>query len=326
MDLSTKFKILDEIRNNVDIFKPAGQYEYRIRCPFCGDSQKDLTDTHCYIKCSNDPNEPLLYRCFLGNCNAKGKVDKYFFKKLGIRSKIIDNIPIQRCNKIGQIKKESVNVITGSPIVPSPQTKYIEDRLGNGFSIGDYDKFKIIWDMRTLYPYISNERIRNTLPSNHDSISFLSDNKSMILTRRFSDSGRRWDNTNIINNDGKSFYTIKATFDLFTSDSIIVNIAEGIFDILSVYKNFNDGENSVYIGLIGSDYEGGVEYAIAKGIIGSNVTIKIYLDNDIDVYNIKDRLRRYKWLFNRIILYINTLSKDVGVKLDRIKLIERVVR
>ena len=61
---------------------------YRIRCPICGDSQKDFKDSHCYIKCSDDPNEPLLYKCFL--CNAKGMVNEDFLKMLQIKG---DDIP-----------------------------------------------------------------------------------------------------------------------------------------------------------------------------------------------------------------------------------------
>lgn len=322
MDLSLKMRIMSEIEKNVDIFRKESKSEFRIRCPICGDSEKNPTDSHCYLKCSIDPNEPILYNCFL--CNSCGKVDSKFLNLLHIKSELSNELDNQRYNKITSIKNVDIDIMTGSPIMGSKQTSYIEYRLGTGFNVNDYDRFKIIWNMSSIYNYIPDIRIRNTLPNINDSICFLSDDKSMLLIRSFTNDGR-WKKVKLFPSENRSFYTIKSTFNLFTKDDIIVNIAEGVFDILSIYKNFNDGENSTYVAVLGSDYMNGVDYAISKGLFGFNVVLKIYIDNDISESKLKYQLKKYKWIFKKIYIYKNIKSKDVGVKIKDIKLIEFTV-
>lgn len=312
-----KQKIIDEIKNNVDIFYPVPPIRYRIRCPFCGDSQEDPRDAHLYLKCSFDPNEPIVYKCF--KCNSKGKVTQWFLNKLNIKLNGLSELENQVFNKISSIKKIDVDIITGPPIINSNQSRYIEKRLGRGFTIEDYDRFKIIWDMNAVIPYITDMRIKNTLPSNWNSISFLSDEKSTLLTRFFSDEDPRWKKTKLFSLESKSFYTIKSTLNLFTKDQIVVNIGEGVFDVLSIYKNFNDGDNSVYIAVLGSDYESGVEYAINKGFIGDNVILKIYIDSNIDERVIQHQMKKYKWLYNKIYVYKNIQAEDFGYPIEKIK-------
>lgn len=319
-----KQQILDEIQKHSPVFKKVSSTQVRIRCPICGDSQSNPRDAHCYIKCDfNNPSEPLLFNCF--KCNKGGKVTSEFLKKLNIKSDIVGKIDNQRFNKIGSIKHADINVVLGSPIMDSPQVRYIEHRLGSGFTFEDYDKFKIVWNMNSIYQYVTNNRIRNTMPSNNDSVTFLSDDKSTIISRFFADKDERWRKLTILPSENKSFYTIKTTLDLFTEDPIVVNIAEGPMDVLSIYKNFNDGDNSVYIATLGSDYISGIEYIIMKGIMGNNVSVKIYIDSDIDERMLKDKLKKYKWLFNSILIYRNIKGKDVGVNIDEIKLIEQKV-
>lgn len=322
MDNYAKQQIMDEIRSKVDVCIPVPPIRWRIRCPFCGDTDKDPRHAHCYIKCSDDPNEPLLYNCFLANCGAKGKVDKYFLSKLGIKSKFEDQLADDKYNRIKSFKKADIEIMTGKPEMDSVQIKYIEKRLGKGFTEDDYDRFKIVWDISTLVQFISNERVRNTLPSNRDSISFLSEDKSMLLNRSFYDDGERWRKIKMFNLNTNSIYLIKTTLDLFTKDEIEVNIAEGVFDVLSIYRNFNNCQNSVFIAVLGPEYDVGVNFAIQKGIIGENVTVKIYIDDEIDKNILKKKLRRFKWLFGRILIYENILYKDVGTTTDKIKLLE----
>ncbi len=320
MDYTTKLQIIDEIRKNVEIFYPVPPIRCKIRCPICGDSQTDLKDAHCYIKFSDDPNEPLLYKCFRANCRAKGKIDKKFLERLNIKSDITNKIENQRYNRLPSIKNVNVDIITGSPVLDSPQVKYIEHRLGKGFSIEDYDRFKIVWDIHLIYPYVT-DRIRNSLPCNRDSISFLTDDNSMLVIRSLLDEGG-WRKEPLSSSTGREFYSIKTTLDLFTKDPIYVNIAEGIFDILSVYKNFNDSNSSVFIAALGGDYIDGIEYAIMKGFVGSNVIIKVYIDSNIDKNIIRSKMKRYKWIFNKIIIYQNIKADDVGHKIKDIELLE----
>lgn len=322
MNNDIKSKIITEIEKHVDVFHKVSPIRYRIRCPFCGDSQSDPRDSHMYLMCNNDPTTPILYYCFKGNCGARGAVNKEFLDKLGIQINGIEKFANQNFNRVSYIKKTNIDVITGKPIINSPQIKYIEDRLGDGFTLDDYDRFKIIWDMNSLLPYITDIRLKHTLPSNNNSITFLSDDKSTILTRFFRTSEPRWRRCKLFKLDNKTCYTIKTTLDLFTKEKIIINIAEGIFDILSVYKNFNDENNSVHIATLGSDYESGIIYTIGSGFVGSNIIIKIYIDSNIDVGILKNKIKKYNWLFGKILIIKNIKSEDFGTTLDNIKRIE----
>lgn len=261
----------------------------------------------------------MKYNCFL--CNSNGKVGRYFLEKLNINKDLISQVESEKYNKL-MTYKEGKEILNTPPVMNSPQVRYIENRLGQGFTVDDYEKFKIIWDMNMISQYVTSSRVRNTMPSNFDTISFLSDDHSLMLTRTFLEEKDQWQKRRIFPSPNKSFYTIKTTLNLFTEDMIVVNIAEGIFDILSVYKNFNDCENSVFIALLGSDYISGVDYAIAKGFLCSNVELRIYMDDGKDDKLLKKQLKDYKWIFGSIKIYKNIASKDVGVKINNIELNE----
>lgn len=319
--------IMNEIESHSSVFRKVSPIQYRIRCPICGDSQKNLRDAHCYIKCGYDPTEPILFNCF--KCNSSGRVTSSFLEKLGIDTmklgKVVDKLDKFHYNRIPTLKNSDVNILTGVPVMNSLQVDYIEWRLGKGFTYEDYDRFKIVWDMDSVIQYITSDKVRNSLPTNSTSISFISDDKSMMLSRLCSKSKSdesEWRKISIYPSQNRSFYTIKSTFDLFTHDMITINIAEGVFDVMSIYKNFNGGDNSAYIATLGSDYTSGVDYAIAKGLIGTNVNVNIYIDSDIDVKYVKSQLKRYRWIFNKISIFKNILYKDIGVPIDRIKLVE----
>lgn len=319
-----KEEILAEIEKNVPIFRKVSDIRYRIRCIFCGDSQSDPREAHMYLKCDQDPTTPITYYCFRANCGAKGAVGKGFLDRIGAKIDGIEVFTNKTFNKISQIKKANVDIITGTPIMDSPQIKYIEHRLGKGLTYEDYDKFKIIWDMNALIPFITNNRVKNSLPTNADSISFLSDDKSAVLTRFFyvKNDDERWKKTKLFSLDTKSFYTVKMILDLFTAERIVINIAEGIMDILSVYKNFNDGGKHVHIASLGADYVAALNYAIANGFIGSNISIRIYIDSNIDEKILGKKVKKYTWVFNSIDIIKNIKSEDFGTRIDNIKAIE----
>ena len=323
--MNNKQLLVDKIKQKSSVVKDVNRTEFRIRCPICGDSQKDPYDTHCYIKCSLDPDEPLQYYCFL--CNSHGRVGASFLRALKIDSKTIGEVEGQVIKRLPSLRNTDIDILTGNVNMNSPQVRYIEDRFNIHLTADDYDRFKIIWDWNNIKQYIKNTRILNTLPGNWNTISFMSDDKTLILNRTFlsSEQDHQWRKIRIIPNDGiRAFYTIKSTLDLFTKDKIVVNVAEGIFDILSVYINFsNDCSNNVYIAALGSDYIPALEYMILKGFIGSNIEIRVYIDDGIDEKVLFEKLKSMKWLFGSINVYKNTLYKDVGVDIKHIRLIRK---
>lgn len=323
---SIKDNIIHALENNLDVFYRVSDVRYRIRCPFCGDSQNDYRKAHMYLLCDHNPNTPILYYCFKGNCGARGKVDKDFLDRLHIKVDGIDEFSNKVYNKISNIQKVKIDIVTGKPIPGSKQIRYIEDRLGKGLTIEDYDRFKIVWDINGLIPYISNQRVINTLPSNQKSISFLSEDKSCLLTRMFEETEfDRWKKTKLYPNENRIFYTIKSEIDLFSDDEIVVNVAEGVFDIIGVYKHF-PSKNSIYIACLASDYECGLQFAIHKGFIGKNIRVNIYMDDNIDETLLKKRLKRFRWIIGSIYLYRNMKAKDFGCKFENIEMVEHQIQ
>lgn len=310
--LNSKLDILNEIEKGVPLFQKVSFDQYKIRCPFCGDSViKD--HAHMYLKCSSDINEPILYHCF--KCNIGGKINQAFLDKIGVTLTVPETLSY--FNKLSSAKSK-YDISEGTPDLDSPQYKYLQYRLHEDFSIEELSKFRIVWDIESLVDIITNKRIKNTLPSNRNSISFYTDDNCCLLTRSFDDT-IRWKKTTLFPSS-RSFYSIRRDLDLF-SKRVNVIIAEGVFDILSLYKNFYD-ENGVYIATLGSDYCSAIEYSISLGLIGSSVNMNIYLDSDIDLKKIKFKMKQYKWLFNSITLFKNILDKDYGIPKENIKLEE----
>ena len=324
MEFTAKLRVIEAIRQKVDVFYKINTNEYRIRCPICGDSQSNPRDAHCYIKCSDDPSEPLLYNCF--KCNAHGRVSMKFLRKLHIGEDIIKLMENNRFARVNWAKANSSSIVLGEPNIESPQVRYIESRLGPGFTPEDYARFNIVWDMDNIYPYITETRIKHTMPNNNDSITFISEDRSLLLSRSFLSGGKQsqWRKVRIMPGSNKSFYTIKTTSDICGAEEVVVNIAEGIFDILSAYKNFPT-EGGAYIATLGSDYISALDFIISKGFIGKNIVIRIYIDNGIDEKRLERALQRYKWLFNSIYLVRNILEKDIGTNSKQISLKSRRV-
>ena len=319
MELTAKLRVVEAIRNNVDIFYKIAPHEFRIRCPICGDSRSNPKDAHCYIKCSDDPREPLLYNCF--KCNAHGRVTGKFLRKLHLGEDVVKLMENSKYNRVLWARNNSVNMPLGEVDMNSPQVKYIEKRLGPGFTKEDYEKFNIVWEMDNVYAYITDTKVKHTMPSNMYNISFISEDRTVLLTRTFVSGAKesQWRKIRLMPGDSKAFYTIKTTSDIFGASKVIVNIAEGIFDILSAYKNF-PSENAAYIATLGSDYVSAVDFAMSKGFVGKNIVIHIYIDNGIDEVRLTRDLQRYKWIFNSIYLCKNVKEKDIGTHGSNIRL------
>lgn len=307
-----KFLVLSKIEDAVPVFYKATGEEYKIRCPFCGDSQKNFKSAHLYIKCNNDLSEPLFYHCF--KCNRSGKIGNDFLKLIGVKNFTIDeeNKVINKLNYFKSHNLEIENKILNNSV------NYITKRIGIKFSQEDLLKFRLISldDVRKL---VSN-KIKNILPLDSDFISFILEDNSMIISRSFYDSEIRWKKIKLFK-DGTSVYTIKTLINLFSKEEIIVNISEGIFDSIGLYNLFNN-KNSLFVSVLSSEYKNGVEYAINKGIFGSTVSVNVFMDSDINESKIKQSFRDFKWLFKNIKFYKNKLNHDFGLPKSMIEIVE----
>lgn len=320
----------------------SGGKEIIKRCHFCGDS-RDPTSKHLYIGLK--PDGSIAYNCF--KCNTSGYVDGNFFRSLGCYD--VDLITLcQENNRSKSSYIESTNkrkiARSKDPILvyrdaPETQKKleHLRKRLGYPFQFEDLARFKIILN---LYDYINSNTV-GTLTRNKNIcdqidqffLGFLSTDNAYIIMRRLVPEGKlhpnidsRYINYNIygINDSSSRYYILPTQID--PNRKVIINIAEGPFDILGVYLNTNSiKDNAIFAAIGGKSYMSIVKYFIINyGFM--DFELHVYVDNDVDnyeMYKLADLIKPF-----RPIVYIHRNlfpgEKDFGVIKDRID--ERIVK
>lgn len=339
-----------EIKNEIierlfgrDIYtKKVNSIEYRTRCPFCGDSN-NINTGHLYLRINPNDNYPILYKCF--KCDESGILRETMLNMLDIYDLNIKSELLtlnKTSDKFDKNINENNNLIFFDYIIPENKLylnkiNYIENRLGVKFSDNDLKDIKII---TSLKEFLIENNIKTIQCSNSiahtiekDYVGFLSFGNSHILFRDITNTHKiSWLKYPITEESktSKVFYSISSNIDIYSNQDITINLAEGILDILSVKYNlgYNQTENIINIAVTGRHYDSTILYLIDMGLIGSNIKINIFSDND-SVFNKKNKnpttyqyfmklLRNYKYLFKEINIYYNELEKDVGTTKDRI--------
>ena len=344
---NTEFKelLIQRLEETQSYFKPvSSRGEYRTRCPLCGDSDDEMK-AHFYLHIDTEDNSDIVYNCF--KCGRGGVLSNKVLEAFGFK----DQTLLTACNTLQKtstkIDKKGVNkefIYKFSYELPeiklSNKTYYIEKRLERKFSVEDFKRMKVI---PSLKEFLYLNRI-NKVPferwviDNIDEyyIGFITEGNSHILFRDIRDNSNpdfKWLKYPINEKSkmNKVFYTMKCKIDIFTNDVIQINLSEGIFDILSACYNLNhDGENQLNIAVGGKEYRSILMYIIELGLIGNNVVVNIFADND-ETFNKKARdptnieyfkniFKNMKYLFKEVNVFYNTLSKDIGVAKEYISL------
>lgn len=340
----TKLDIIQALSNRDVYFKQVNDVEYRTRCPYCGDSMNNLNTGHMYIRINPDDNFSIVYHCF--KCEESGIMTADVLSALDI-----DDVDIKSglytLNKTAK-RADNKNIVSGvqniyfdyklPEIKLGKKTEYIENRLGIKFSKDDFKKMKVITSLKdflilndiksiTCDRYIANAIER-------DCVGFLSFGNSHILFRDITNRGAiRWFKYPITNESRKNrlFYSMAGSVDPLTSEKIQINLAEGVMDTLSECYNLGfDDENTMHIAVSGKYYDRILLYLVDLGLVGSNITINIFADNDVqynnknnnptDINYFRNLLKKYKHLYGEVNIYYNTMGKDIGVPRDEINL------
>lgn len=247
------------------------------RCMYCGDSRKHSSSKHFYISVPPDDVTPSLYYCHL--CHNSGVVT---YKKL-IEWDIFDeSVAIdlvnhnKKCDSNSGNKKyfQKIiymlqNITTTDNAISRYKLKYINDRLGCNFDYGELRKLKIVLNLNDLLKdnyitsYSRSPQIVDQLDKNF--LGFLSIDNAFLNMRRLCDKGLVYESidSRYINykikdkfDTSERFYTIPTTVDLNKPERVKIHVAEGPFDILSVYKNLRHEEPGIYTSIGGSNYKG----------------------------------------------------------------------
>lgn len=337
MDTNIKEKIIEELKT-LPVYIRQGSRQHVVRCPYCGDSS-NLTHGHFSIRIDpTDPTDPLLYRCF--KCENSGLFTTDTMNDLGLTidsdvAKGLSKIIYRSCkiNKITSLMTED-NIIPAADMtrpLTIEKLNYIKDRLGFEItqdliqSLGivvNFDEFltlnKIPFHSGITVSYIK------FLTSNY--VGFLSKNKNQIVFRciRNDPNMQRYRKVilNIKNLDPNNYYGIKNSIDILYTNDINIHIAEGTFDIISVFQNLNHGdlENNYYFAACGFGMRTVIRNSIKMGL-NTNLNVHIYADKDKSDKEIIDSIRQYDEWIKTLTIHRNGTPgfKDYGVPIENIK-------
>lgn len=318
----------------------SGGREIVIRCPFCGDS-KNLRHAHFYMSVPQSQEDISFYQC--KRCPNHGIVSDELLRKIGCNdSNIIIEITKHNTEVLSLPKYKSLKKINIYPLRwdlirqdASNQNKlnYINTRIGANFSLFDLYRLKIFLN---LYDIIVTNKLELTRHQDIcDSldkyfIGFISYDNSYCGLRKITDQelyqsvNKRYINYSLINktDDRKNFYIIPTQINILDPLPVKIHIAEGQFDILSIYYNLNKCNNyqSIYIACGGKSYSQATEFILEEtGII--NYELHYYPDRDVSdqefLYGTQSKIQL---LISNIFIHRNIYNgeKDFGVPINRI--------
>ena len=312
------------------------------RCFFCPDS-KNPSSKHMYISIPQHKNEPSLYYCH--KCHARGVVT---YKNLIEWDIYNDDIAMD----LIELNKECIKNKSFSKFIRNThyairisttrndknseiKLKYINDRLGTNLTYDECRKLKIILNLgdiikdNNIQELTRDFNIVDQLDKNF--LGFLSIDNAFLNMRRICNEGlveksidKRYINYRLYDkyDTSERFYTVPTIVNLCSQERIKIHIAEGPFDILSIYKNIRCEEPGIYTSIAGSNYKGLVMYFLETFKI-PYCEIHIYPDNDYigsnrNIEKIAVYLKPFK-----IPLYIHRNmfpnEKDFGVRPEHIQ-------
>lgn len=336
----TKQDIFDSLAALPNVVKKSS-YQLVTRCVLCGDSAKDPNKKRLGIRCDcSNPKEPILFNCF--NCGESGILTADMIKDIGINDdSILQGLKGINKGILDQMGNEKINRYKNKEAIPVEiptitkkesslrKVKYVFDRIGTKIPIEDFKRLKIIWSIEDFL------KINKIKPTNdfvwlleRDYVGFLSVNNEYIIFRDITGKNKmRYVKYNIFNivDRTNGFYHVSNQIDLLTRDEIHIILAEGTFDILSLIYNVYHGdfENKIYVAICNGFYKNSIMHYLAKGLVGNNIYIDIYKDNDSIVNYHKFQKEIYPFT-KHYHVYYNELNKDFGVPSNLISIQEEI--
>ena len=315
----------------------SGGKEVKCRCFYCPDS-KTLSHSHFYISIPQTKDEPSKYYC--QKCGERGYVTHNTLLDWGIWN---DDIAVSLINHNRGVKYQSkgnklqiyrlINNITSENDLSDYKLHYINNRLGTNYSYKDLRDLKIVLNLLDVlnYNHISrytrNENIIDQLDKNF--IGFVSIDNAFLNMRRVCDEGlvyktidKRYINYKLYDkfDTSERFYTIPSSVNLNGKERVPVHIAEGPFDILSIY-NLRNRAPGIYTSIAGSNYRGIAMYFLENYKL-PYTELHYYPDNDKHgkTHNIQKIAEYLKPTRIPVYVHRNTYpgEKDFGVKPDHI--------
>lgn len=313
----------------------SGGSEVNCKCLYCGDTKR-----HMYVSIPKGPNDPSMYNCF--KCGSKGIVTDKVLQEWNTYDDSIavalinHNKTVKIKNDVGNRQIASLsNWYAKKDKLTMDKLAFINRRLGTNLTIKNCLDLKIVLNLKDLLEqnnitkFTRQLNIINELDMGF--IGFISLDNSFVNLRRIIPEGKlykeidkRYVNYNIFGkyDNAERFYTIPTMINLNTTERIKLHIAEGPFDILSIYLNLRNQEPGIYTCVAGSNYIGIVKHFILSMML-NYIELHIYPDegNGGEEYKIKEISDLAFPMAIPVYIHRNKMlgEKDMGVSLDRIK-------
>lgn len=352
-----KTKVIEALDSRGEFFQKRG-LEYVVRCPFCGDSS-NLHKGHFYIRINPEDNFPMVYHCF--KCEAKGIINSDVLESLGVEdldlksslytlNKTSDKVDSK--NIYNEEKELKVFNFKSPKIEISEKTNYICERIGKNLNLEELTKLKVITSLYDFYElneinkpkfYPMEEELMGMLDNAY--VGFLSFGNSYILLRKVPGLDKTWLRFDMpswikipITPECKGsdcFYCPETEINPFIDDDININLSEGVLDIVSIFHNLDGMKpNTINIAVTGKYYKKILLDLLGLGLVGNNVKLNIYADNDV-MFNKKAKnpttpeyfsklLKTYSHLYGGVKLHYNMINKDFGYPKENI--LEKVIK
>ena len=320
----------------------SGGKEIVMPCRYCQDKGKRM-----YVSLPVD-NNIMLHNCFRACCGVSGVVTNEKLMEWGLYQDPNDLVELSKYNKrvsgleknrkyIGQDIYKLNNTFIREDNLSLYKLKRINDRLGTNLTFEDILNLKIVLNLKDLlYTNKINKLTRSEMivdQLDESFFGFISKDNAFVNLRNLREEGsgkvyksidRRYVNYNIFQkyDNTQRYYTIPTAINILNPNRVKFNIAEGPFDILSVYLNLRNREDhSIYTAILGGTYLSTIKHFIVSlGII--NFEIHLYLDNDVDLNDMINELLEIKYTYQAPIYIHRNVKpgeKDFGVTVDRIQ-------
>lgn len=339
-DRDLKQKIIDQLAEFPVYYPNRSKTQHVIRCQACGDSD-NLSHAHLSIHIDVDDDRPMVYRCF--RCNDSGIVslDKLYDWGISLSEDDKSSFSIytkkskRKYNGLFNDNFEDYFIPEETQMVLNQaKINYLNARLGSSFTLSECRELKIVTNVQNLLAqnqirYNVEPKIIQMLQMNF--IGFLSLNNNRIMCRNINplstDKDFRWYNLilNEKNLNPYTFYSIPNSLNLYYTHDINIHVAEGIFDILSIYTNLKQRskENNFYYASCGAAAANVMGFLIDRGI-NTGINLHLYADkdksDDFHMKYLRYESNLYQWC-DKIIIHRNryTGEKDYGVPMEKIK-------
>lgn len=316
-----------------------------INCPLCAREGNPDHNRHMSI-CLGHGGKPLLYNCWR-NSTHKGLLTS---SNLELLSKDCLTAPDpailealdeynRKSGRMNQFKLSNDNRYKIDP-VPTIQASelneikriYVCKRIGVDLPYEELVKDKIIFSIKELLyrNYIRRLTRAQQIVDLLDVyfVGFLTNNNgSLILRNMVKDKVKlpesisdRYIKYSLIQGAPSGYYIIPTQSNIY--GHIDIHMAEGTFDILSIFYNLRGANrvNNIYGSIGGNSYASMIEYFLCDvGLV--DVTFHIYIDNDIKPQVLPEITHLLKPLGIESFVHFNAQDdeKDFGVPLEKIK-------